>query len=89
MSAFLPWRPRSGIADLARVLLIAAATLLIVPPGVAGKSYGAWGAAVPEVGVNTAAAEGCDAYAKHSKEFATPAMLAELDAVIASLRIDP
>jgi hypothetical protein len=35
------------------------AALLIVPAGVAGKSFDAWGAAVPEAGVNTAAAEGC------------------------------
>src|SRR4051794_20510557 len=42
-----------------RVLPIAAAILLIAPAGVAGKSYGSWGTAVPEPGVNTAAAEGC------------------------------
>ena len=59
MSAFPPWRPRSAATGLARVLPLAAAALLIVPAGVAGKSFDAWGTAVPEVGVNTAAAEGC------------------------------
>jgi hypothetical protein len=59
VSAFLPRRPRSATAGLARVLPIAAAALLIVPAGVAGKSFDAWGTAVPEPGVNTAAAEGC------------------------------
>ena len=42
-----------------RLLPIAAAVLLIAPAGVAGKSYGVWGTAVAEPGVNTAAAEGC------------------------------
>jgi hypothetical protein len=59
VSAFPSRRPRSATAGLARVLPIAAAALLIVPAGVAGKSFDAWGAAVPEAGVNTAAAEGC------------------------------
>jgi hypothetical protein len=35
------------------------AALLILPAGVAGKAFDAWGTAVPEAGVNTAAAEGC------------------------------
>jgi WD40-like Beta Propeller Repeat len=59
VSAFPSRRPRSAIAGLARVLPIAAAALLLVPAGAAGKSFDAWGAALPEVGVNTAAAEGC------------------------------
>jgi hypothetical protein len=59
VSAFLPRRPRSATAGLARVLPIAAAALLILPAAVAGKSFDAWGTAVPEADVNTAAAEGC------------------------------
>ena len=59
MSAFPSRRPRSATAGLARVLPIVAAALLILPAGVAGKSFDAWGTAVPEVDVNTAAAEGC------------------------------
>jgi len=59
VSAFLPRRPRSATAGLARVLPLAAAALLILPAGVAGKSFDAWGTAVPEVDVNTTAAEGC------------------------------
>ncbi len=38
---------------------VAAAILLIAPSAVTGKSFAAWGLAVPEAGVNTAAAEGC------------------------------
>ena len=59
MSAFPSRRPRSATSGLARVLPIAAAALLIMPAGAAGKSYDAWGTAVPEADVNTAAAEGC------------------------------
>ena len=59
MSAFLPRGRRSVGAGLARVLPLAAAALLLVPAGVAGKSFDAWGAAVPETGINSAAAEGC------------------------------
>jgi hypothetical protein len=59
VSAFPSRRRGSATAALARVLPIAAAALLIVPAGVAGKSFDAWGAALPEADVNTAAAEGC------------------------------
>jgi len=54
-------RPRRGPApaSLIRLLPVVAAILLIVPASVAGKTFDAWGAAVPEAGINTAAAEGC------------------------------
>jgi len=52
-------RARPASAGLARLLPVAAAILLIAPTGAAGKSYDAWEPAVPESGVNTAAAEGC------------------------------
>jgi Tol biopolymer transport system component len=52
-------RSRSTHAGLVRLLPVAAAVLLVAPTGVAGKSFAAWGSAVPESGVNTAAAEGC------------------------------
>jgi hypothetical protein len=42
-----------------RVLAAVMAILLMAPVGVAGASYGSWGPAVAEPGVNTAAAEGC------------------------------
>ena len=57
MPAFMS--PRTRSARLAPLLPVAAAVLLIAPTGVAGKSFDAWGSAVPESGVNTAAAEGC------------------------------
>jgi len=46
-------------AGLARLLAIALAVLLIAPASAVAKPYGAWGPAVPETGVNTAAGEGC------------------------------
>lgn len=42
-----------------RAVVAASILILMVPASAAGRSYGAWGAAVPEPGVNTAAAEGC------------------------------
>ena len=38
---------------------ILVAILLIAPSAASAKSFGPWGTAVPEVGINTAAAEGC------------------------------
>ena len=54
-------RPRRAPApaSLVRLLPVVAAIFLIVPAGVAGKSFGTWGSAMPEAAVNTAAAEGC------------------------------
>jgi Tol biopolymer transport system component len=49
----------TSLSTVVRLLPIAAAALLIAPAGTIAKSYGAWGFAVPELGVNTAAAEGC------------------------------
>ncbi len=46
-------------STVVRLLPIAAAALLIAPPGAVARAYDAWGPAVPEAGVNTAAAEGC------------------------------
>jgi hypothetical protein len=57
--AFKSRRTRSAWAGFGRLLPVAAAIFLLAPAGVAGKSFGAWGLAVPESGVNTAAAEGC------------------------------
>lgn len=59
MPELKPRRTRSVSAGLARLLPLAAAILLIVPSAVAARSFGPWGVATPEVGVNTAAAEGC------------------------------
>lgn len=59
MPAFLSRRTRSASAGLLRLLPVAMALLLLVPTGVAGKSYAAWGTAVAETAINTAAAEGC------------------------------
>jgi len=59
MSEILPRPRRSASPRLARLLPIAAAMLLLAPAGVTAKSYPAWGLAVPETDVNTAAAEGC------------------------------
>ncbi len=50
-------RPTS--ARLARIVPVVVALFLLAPSGVAGKSFSAWGSAVAETGVNTAAAEGC------------------------------
>lgn len=52
-------RGRSASTRLSGVLAVSVAVLLILPVGVSGKSFGAWGQAVAEIGVNTAAAEGC------------------------------
>jgi hypothetical protein len=52
-------RRRPAPANLVRILAAVTAILLIVPTSVAGKSFGAWGPAVAEPGVNTGAAEGC------------------------------
>ena len=52
-------RRRPTRATLVRVLGASAAILLIAPSAVAGGSFGDWGLAVPEPGVNTTAAEGC------------------------------
>ena len=38
---------------------VATALLAVTPATVAAKSYGAWGAAFAETGINTTAAEGC------------------------------
>lgn len=59
MPAFLPRRTRSASPGLVRLLPMAMALLLLAPAGVAGKSYVAWGTAVAETAINTAAAEGC------------------------------
>ena len=45
--------------SLVRVVAAVAAILLIAPSSVSGRSFGEWGPAVPETGVNTTAAEGC------------------------------
>lgn len=50
---------RPAPASLVRVLLMVVAILLIAPSSVSGKSFGAWGPASAEPGVNTSAAEGC------------------------------
>jgi hypothetical protein len=50
---------KSALNSPGRLLPVAVAVLLLVPAGVAGKSFSAWGLALPEPGVNTAAAEGC------------------------------
>jgi WD40-like Beta Propeller Repeat len=52
-------RHRAAPSGLYRVSAIVAAVLLVAPASVAGTSYGPWGPAVPEPGVNTGAAEGC------------------------------
>lgn len=52
-------RRRPAAGSLVQALAVAAAILLIAPSTVAGGSFGAWGPASPESGVNTAAAEGC------------------------------
>jgi hypothetical protein len=54
-------RRRHGSAPASRIRLVpfAMALLLIAPAAVAGKDYEPWGPAVPEVGINTTAAEGC------------------------------
>ncbi len=57
LARFVPHR--SGSAATARIITLALALLLLVPTGVAGKSFSDWGLAVAETGVNTAAAEGC------------------------------
>ena len=49
-------RPTVG---LARIVPVVAALTLLAPSGVAARSFGDWSPAVPESGVNTAAAEGC------------------------------
>ena len=51
-------RRRAG-ASIIRVLAVFVAILLIVPTSVAGASFGTWGPAVAESGINTGAAEGC------------------------------
>lgn len=50
---------RATPSGLARTAALMAAILLVAPAAVAARSYGDWGPAVPESGVNTAAAEGC------------------------------
>lgn len=52
-------RPRRAGPGLVRVLAGFVAILLIAPTSVVGASFGTWGPAVAEPGVNTAAAEGC------------------------------
>jgi len=52
-------RTRPPSVRFGRLLPVAVALLLLAPAGVAGKSLGAWGLAVPESAINTAAAEGC------------------------------
>ncbi len=51
-------RRRPG-ASLVRVLAPFVAILLIAPAAASAKSFGPWQTAVPEVGINTALAEGC------------------------------
>jgi len=52
-------RRRPAGTSLVRVLAASAAILLIAPASVTGASFGSWGLAVAEPGVNTSAAEGC------------------------------
>jgi hypothetical protein len=52
-------RRRPAHTGFVRVVVAAAAILLIAPSSVSGKSFGEWELAVPETGVNTAAVEGC------------------------------
>ena len=59
MPAFLSQHIRSAPGAVVRLVPMAMALLLLAPGGVVGKSYPAWGTAVAETGVNTAAAEGC------------------------------
>lgn len=59
MPDVLPGRTRSAAIGATRLLPVGLALLLLAPAGVAGKAYDAWGIAVAETGVNTAAAEGC------------------------------
>jgi WD40-like Beta Propeller Repeat len=59
MPAFLPISRRQRSAGAGALVAVAMALLLLAPAGVAGKSFNAWGLAVAESGVNTAAAEGC------------------------------
>ncbi len=54
-----PQRRRPAGVRLVRVLAAAMAILLMAPARVAGTSFGTWGPAVAEPGVNTSAAEGC------------------------------
>ncbi len=59
MPAFLPIGRRRRSAGAGALVAVAMALLLLAPAGVAGKSFSAWGLAIAESGVNTAAAEGC------------------------------
>ncbi len=47
------------IGTPSRLAIAAAALVLVVPSGVAGKMYDAWGTATAESAINTASAEGC------------------------------
>jgi hypothetical protein len=55
----VPRRRGSAPASRIRLLPFAVALLLIAPAGVAARDYEPWGPAAPEIGINTAAAEGC------------------------------
>ncbi len=59
MPAFLPISRRQRSAGAGALVAVAMALLMLGPAGVAGKSFSAWGLAIAESGVNTAAAEGC------------------------------
>jgi hypothetical protein len=52
-------RPRTAPARLVRVVATVAAILLIAPSSISAGSFGTWGLAAAESGVNTGAAEGC------------------------------